>query len=308
MNFVNNQIKKSKLGMKDTIGLLKNTFILIGKDTTIIKPTIKQIIWLVITTFAILASFVTGIIISSMNISENVALGVFSIGILLVFFMIFILPFIFIKLKMIQSWIVYKTLSGKGCSYAEAKKEANKNTGDVIWIGIIDTIVRGLVAQARNQRGVLGMIAHLIAGAIEESWDLIGNYLIPGAIIDQDTSVWQVAKDLKHIKENVPGALTGVFGFDLVGGALKTVIALFCVFIIVIGIVFLVLFKIIWFLIMAIALAIFVFMLINLGIGMLKTIYFTIFYVSLTRPEDIDKKYKDDLINYLNFKEVKPLK
>ena len=145
---------------------------------------------------------------------------------------------------------------------------------------------------------ILNIILSLIARGIEEAWDLVGNYLLPSSII-QEKNFIESAKELGNLKNNVPAGLVGIFGIEFVGSLIMSFVNL--------G---LVLFVILSFFIAATTgfWPIFLFALIILVVGnvaggmiisMVKTIYFTVFFMAITMPNEIPKQYKESLTSYL---------
>src|SRR3989344_4933026 len=135
--------KPFKARIKDTGYLLKNSFVIIGKDSDIIKPTIRMAIYSVvlITLFFIsLLTFFTGNFVGT--------------GILLLLFVVFILfPFKFfyyIRQKANQSWIVYNTITGKDIDYKAAHEHTKSEISSIRKIALIDMLMK-YVGSQRSQ-------------------------------------------------------------------------------------------------------------------------------------------------------------
>ena len=120
---------------KDTGQLLKNTFVMIGKNKEIFRPTITQI-WLgAIFYIFLLISVLIAIF------TENIARTIFAY--IAVFFIILLVPvFPFIKMyyRAAQVWIVYHTFTGNNIGYKEGLRRANENKGDIFILGLLDII------------------------------------------------------------------------------------------------------------------------------------------------------------------------
>ncbi len=276
--------------LKDTGNLVKQTFVMIGKNPEIFKPTIAQIVIGLIFYIIILIS------LAFMFLTQTLQ----SIGVILllisVLFLFFIFPFMRIYYKAAQCWVVYNTVSGRQCAYKEGIARARKNKWDIFVIGLIDIIVGIVVSKIRESKSFL---AKIVAAIIGEAWDLIGNFLLPAAII-KDQTVRQAVPELKNLRKNIPGAVAGTLGFDFVGG-----IALMYINIILIIVTILVGLFGFFTLGSYVPLAVMIILLIGINIvlapmvHMLKTIYFTLLYVSVTMPGKISPKYRKEVTHYI---------
>lgn len=284
-------------GFRDTVQLLKNTFAVLKKNPGIVKPTIREAWFLGITFLVILM----GLALVNFKIAPTAGMALMIAAIL---FLAIPFPFIKIHYKAAQCWMVYKTFSGEKVTFKEGLERAKLNRKDVFVLGLIDIVVRMVVGQARQgsrKQGLAGLIItlimRLIGKIIEEGWDLIGHYLLPAAIIREQT-VREALPEIKNIKNNVPGALAGVFGFDFVGKVIDKYIFLFLLPFLVLTVFLIPKFG--WipvavFMIFAVALL----SAISIAIDMGKMVYFTLFYMSITMPENISKQYRSEVTNYL---------
>ncbi len=289
---------------KDTMQLLKNTFVVIGRNPAIFRPTVAQII-----IFGIFyAIFIASII--AVYLATGVMTLIAFFGILIALFIIIpLFPYIKVYYNAAQCWIVYHTFTGHNISYDDGLKRAKENKMDIFVIGTIDIVLTWIAnkLKERSNKGgiwvVVGLLLKLLAKGIEEGWDLIGHYLLPAAII-QDKSVREVLPDIKNIKNNVPGALVGVFGIDFAGNMLMSLVGYIYVILLIgtgaIG----------YFLGTWIPFYIMIVLIIGLNVvsrilvDMVKTVYFTIFYTALTIPMNIPEQYRAEVTNYLLYKPV----
>ena len=289
---------------QDTIYLLKNTFVVIGKNPAALRPTIAQL------TLA-LGFFITILVSIAAILLFQKSFFIPMIAMLLIFisfvFLFFIFPFVKMYYRAAQCWIVYHTFSGNNISYKEGLSRARQNKWDILILSLCDIILNAfamkLKESSRNQKpGFLGLIFSIIlmllGKVVEEGWDLAGHYLLPASII-KEQNVGQALHELKDIKKNISGTLTGVFGFDFVGDVIKGYINLFGFIFIIIG--FAVLFmtgNVITLIIIALFL-IGANLVLRILVDMLKTVYFTLFYVSVIIPEKILPEYKTEVTHYL---------
>ncbi|MFH1066263.1 MAG: hypothetical protein V1734_07170 [Nanoarchaeota archaeon] len=285
---------------KDTLQLAKNTFVVIGKNPAILKPTIKQV-WIgAIVYFLIIASIFA--IVFPYNVLPIIA-AIVIFGCII--YLIFIFPFVKIHYKAAQCWMVYRTFAGKPVTYEEGLQKAKINKKDIILLGVFDILLNALankLKQGTRKSGlriILDIIMKIAGKVVEEGWDLIGHYLLPASII-KEQSVMEALPEIKNIRNNVPGALVGVFGFDFVGDLIGKYFALLFFLFAFIGVMIAVMFGGTWIpLVILLIIGFGLMMLVNVFVGMVKTIYFTLFYMSLTMPKEISASYRDEVTNYL---------
>lgn len=283
----------------DTLQLMKNTFVVIGKNKAIFRPTVTQI-WLG-------SIFYLFVIVSAMVIFYSTgAAQVIAIFVLILFLLLLIPVFPFIRMyyRAAQCWIVYNTFTGKNITYQEGLARAKQNKGDIFILGLFDILLTALAKKLKQGTGkggiwvILNIVMWLLGKAVEEGWDLIGHYLLPATII-QEKNVGEVLPDIKNLKNNVPGALAGAFGFDFAGDLIRGYITFF-MFLFVIGGIAIGIYLKTWIpLIIIIMLIIAINVLIKIFVGMAKTVYFTLFYISVTMPMKIVPQYRQEVTHYL---------
>lgn len=307
MNF--EKIKqKGKVQGKDTLQLLKNTFVLIGNNKQILRSYTMQLAWTVVYLIVAILAGILLIVGFIWDIDVLIIVTLYG-GILFIMVYPLIMPFVLTYYRVVQSWIIYDSLRGNKATHKQGCAKARKNWSSIIWIAIITIFINRLQRYARSGKGILGIILGILVGFLAKGWELVHNFLLPGAVIEDGKNIWSVAKDLPNIKNNVPGALVGVFGVDIVGGTLIWMGLGPGVLLAIISIVLGVLISL-WFFIGA-AIAVFLmvgyFMIISTLVGFVKTVYFTIFYVAVSRPTDMLEKYQAEMTNYLNYQAVGPV-
>ena len=273
----------------DTINLLKNTFQIIAKNKKIILPTFR----ILIAGGIFLGLLILGVILSFFNGVLGWILIV--AGLILI---MFVFPFLKTYYQAAQVWITYKAFKGEMVSYKDGTDRAKQNKGDIFSLTFFGMIASFVAGKLRNSKGFVGFILKFLARIVDEGWDLVSSFLLPACII-QEQKVMEVIRDLKEIKRNVPGTLAGVFGLDFAGDMIiKYVVITMIVIAIPLAVFFWPAF-IVWFIItmlVAVVLRIFV--------DMMKTVYFTLFYMSVTNPLEISEMYKNSVTNYLMHKNV----
>ena len=167
--------------------------------------------------------------------------------------------------------------------------------------------------QKGNRKCILGVIIGIFLSFLDEVWDLLSHYMIPSVVIEQK-SLKEVIPEMKSLKTNVPATLTGVFGIDFVGSVIGSLFTgiVFIVLLISVGIGYLVglftqatvitigSFSFSW-----VPIFIMLFIVSIIGgiygkiVESIKVIYFTIFYTSIMRPNNIREDMRDELTHYL---------
>jgi hypothetical protein len=284
---------------RDSIALLKNTFVVMGKNPAILRPTLTQLVIGVILWILAIGSFIAFFYVTGAALALLILVFIFSILLLLLF------PFIKMYYRAAQCWIVYHTFTGKTISYKDGLVRAKENKGDIFILGLLDILLTALARKLKQGtgRGGLWMIVNFLmqlAGAvIGEAWDLVGHFLLPGSIIPEKT-VGEALSDIKNIKKNVPGALVGVLGIDFAGDLIRSyIIGIFILLTLGVG------GSVFYFTgswtvaAIIIVMAIVVYFLLSIIIDMVKTVYFTLFYTAVTVPEAIPEKEREEVTHYL---------
>ncbi len=284
--------------LQDTIQLLKNTFTVIARNPAIFKPTVTQIVVGIFLWVLLIGSFASFYFVPGAIVIAAIIL-LFSVSMLILF------PFIKMYYRAAQCWIVYRTFTGDNISYKEGLARARQNKKDIFVLGSLDILLTALSRKLKAGTGrgglwaILNMLMRLAGAAVEEGWDLVGHFLLPGSIIPEKT-VGEAISDIKNIRNNVPGALVGVFGIDFVGDMIRGYIMGIAILLIV-GVgggLYLITHSLV-----AIVIGIIAALMLNfvagIFVGMIKTVYFTIFYTAVTMPEEIPEEYRDEVTRYL---------
>ncbi len=284
--------------LQDTMQLVKNTFTVIARNPAIFKPTITQIVVGIFLWVLVIGSFASFYFVPSAIVIAAIIL-IFAVVMLILF------PFIKMYYRAAQCWIVYRTFTGDNISYKEGLARARQNKKDIFVLGSLDILLNALSRKLKAGTGrgglwvILNMLMRLAGAAVEEGWDLIGHFLLPGSIIPEKT-VGEAISDIKDIRNNVPGALVGVFGIDFVGDLIRGYITGIAV-LLIIGVgggLYLVTHSLVA-IVIGIVLVLMLHFVANIFVSMIKTVYFTIFYTAVTMPEEIPDEYRDDVTHYL---------
>ncbi len=208
------QLRKPGIGERLTqlAYLLKHTFTIVGRDPGILRPWVRMAVYSIIMAslfFLAIFAFVLGSNgIGAMLIAASVLMFIYKF-------------FYFVRQEMRQSWLVTEALKGERRSAAEAKARIKS----LIWtcrkIALIDLAVAWMLNMARRS-GKAGMLVRLLMRGIEEVWDLVNHYLLPSAAVD-GLGIRESIGQMHRLKDNVPETLAGVFGIDIAGRAVGTI-------------------------------------------------------------------------------------
>lgn len=285
--------KSFKERLKDTSYLIKHSFVVVGKDKDIKKPTIHM---------AVFSSIILTLFFASIGLF---VFGIVGLGILLILLSIllcFINAFYKMRQKADQSWIVYNTIIGKDISYADAHSHTKTQKGKIRLLAFLN-IFLSRAGSGKQQKGIIGILVSIFFAALREVWDLINHYSVPAVVIEQK-SIKELIPKFKSLKNNVPATLTGVFALDFVGNAIGGLL-----FLIALPFLALSVFVGLKFSLFIIPVVIFYLFLLGLIIystivASIKVIYFTIFYTSINRPSEITKDMQGELTHYLKMEEA----
>ncbi|MDO8428605.1 MAG: hypothetical protein Q7S92_05330 [Candidatus Diapherotrites archaeon] len=286
--------------IQDTGSLLKNTFKIIAKNPAIFKPTLAQIfLGCLFYLFVVLG--LLGIFYASGAIQYFSILAFF----FFLFLLLLIFPFIKMYYKAAQCWIVYTTFTGKpDTSYSAGITRARKNKKDIFLLAVFDillNLVANKLKQGTNKGGlwiIVNIAMFFLGKLVEEGWDLVSHFLLPASII-QEKSVMQTVPELKNIKNNVTGALAGVLGIDFVGDVVRGYITSLLIVLVLLSVGIGFFFKN-WILAFIIIFLVIGFNLVlKILVDMIKLVYFTLFYISVTMPLEIPEQDRVEVTKYL---------
>lgn len=318
-NFTQNVLKKPlKQRLRDTQFLIRHSFTTIGRDKDIKTPMIRMA---VVTSLLRMVFLLSLLPVITANSHQNVIL--IALSVLCWFLLITILvPFRFfydVRQKGNLSWIVYNTLCGTDISYRDAKGHTKTQKGKLRALGFGELVL----VFSRTFKKDSGILISLFLGALTEVWDLLSNFMLPSVVIEQK-KLKEIAPEIKSLKANVPATLTGVFGLDFAGDAIKTLLLGMSAFLLILSI------MVGWLLAFvtdagvmsfgetqgfafswipvyaAFFLATILFGVIRKFIESIKVIYFTVFYTSIKQPGKIVESLRDDLTSYLRLDEETP--
>ena len=194
--------------------LLKHTATIVGRDIDIIAPVIRTVIFSVILVtlfFAMIAAYVV-----NANGTGTLLLLVWIVFGLYHFFY-------FNRQELALSWLVFETAAGRDRSFPDADGRAGELGSQVRWLALLD-MAAAWIAWRRNNGEKGGLLTNLVLGAMTEGWDLVNHFLLPAFAVDGVGFRDGMGK-LRAARENVPETLMGVFGIDVMGRVVATIMA-----------------------------------------------------------------------------------
>lgn len=298
-------------GAKEKFNRIKTLFSsitsIVQQDTGVLKPTYALALFSFFNTTIFFAAVILLI--------EGGSIG---IGVLMLFIWLLLSiykPFFFVKRKALQSTLLHQTILNGSSDLQKAKQEYKTIAGKMFFVGLADFFI----GRGNKSLKDKNFIIKILFAILEEVWDLLKNFMIPVVAIEKK-SIKEAVQDLKMLKSKVPEVLIGVLGFDFVGsfliGALFPVFAV--IFLLAAGAAYGIPFiadvhsfevESYEFSISALVLGAYIIAIIITTIKALavstKTIYFTIFYMLIGHPEDINDEIAPKLVDFVEMKKPK---
>lgn len=194
--------------------LLKNTVTIIGRDTDIIGPWLRTAIYatvMVTAFFGCIAAYALG------------AGGVGTVLLLVALVMFVYKYFYYVRQDMVLSWMVTQTIRGEdavpgdGHERVRGLKSQARGLG---WVALVFAFMKSR-ANTNKEGGFGAVIISIVLAGLSEVWDLARHFLAPVITVDKQ-SLRGSLEQLKKLRDAVPETLVGVFGIDIAGGVVAT--------------------------------------------------------------------------------------
>ena len=299
--------------------LFKHSFTIVGRERAILSPIIRMVIYAMV----MVLLFFIGIYLAAGE-------GGGSTWFLLAGSLMFIYKFFYYnRAELTLSRMIYETAIGNTPEGPAVRREIADLKAQIRILGALD-MVSAWVESRKNKAG--GLMT-LLLGGIVQIWDLVNNFLLPVFAIEK-VGIRDGLAQMKRLKDHVPETLAGVFGINILGGVVGTLMAPFHGGGIIIGIgAGLLLGERMpaafsggelheWFAAMPelgpigpetvfnwLPLFVVVFLgfllhgLLGRVVTALKVIYFTLFYIRIAHPERLTADLRADLEGYLEMQE-----
>lgn len=197
--------------------LLKHTFSIVGRDSDILAPLARMAIY----SMALVSVFFSGILFIAMDA------GGWGTLMLAIASGLFIYKFFYYnRQELAQSWLVFETACGNDRDLAEARERVAEVKGQARRLALLD-MMAAWIASRRNSnksQGIGGALVNLVLAGLAEVWDLANHFLLPAVAVDR-LDLREGASRLSRLRDNVPETLVGVFGIDIMGRAVGTIMA-----------------------------------------------------------------------------------
>lgn len=198
--------------------LLKNTVTIIGRDTDIIGPWLRTVIYAAV----MITAFFGGVLAYTLGAS-----GIGTLLLCAAFLLFFYKYFYYTRQDMAQSWLVAETVRGRDAVPGDGRKRVRglkSQARGLGWAALVFAYIKSRADGDGEKRGIIGSIIRLVLAGLYEVWDLAKHFLAPAITVDE-YSLRDGLGELKTLRNSVPETLVGVFGIDIAGGAARTLMA-----------------------------------------------------------------------------------
>ncbi len=190
--------------------LIRHTFTIVGRNRALLAPLI------------------------AMWIYASVMVLLFFVGLFLVFYdsagstwfllggaVMFVYKFFFYnRAELTLSRLTYDTATGGLPTRREARREIAGLGSQVRTLAVLDMAAAWISSRKNKEGGLMG----LLLGGIGEVWDLVNHFMLPAVAIDR-LGLREGVTRMKRLKDHVPETLAGVFGIDIMGGVIGTLMS-----------------------------------------------------------------------------------
>lgn len=187
--------------------LFKHSFTIMGRDRALLAPVIHMLIY---ATVMVALFFVSVILMVGKGSGHG--------WLLLAGALMFIYKFFYYnRMELTLSRLVYDTAIGNQPDRQKARAEIAGLKSQIRTLGALDM----MSAWVENRKKKSGGLMVLLLGGIVQIWDLVNNFLLPVFAIEK-SSFGEAVGELKRLREHVPETLAGVFGINVLGGVIGT--------------------------------------------------------------------------------------
>ncbi len=291
---------------QDIVGLFKSTGHLIGKDQDLLWP-IFYIGFYRCLSVIIFATSGYGFF---MNKGE-MAFG----GLCALILWTPLSAFLQIRHRAALSWMSFGVLKDKDTDLDSGMSRLSGLNGKLFLIAILNMVISNARVDSKKE-GFRTYITALFLSIFQGVWEVVKNFLLPSLAIDKGTLSESVAR-LKHMKKNVPAAISGFIASDVVGSIAGSVLSLLILPAMALGYGIGKAFKgylpeawiiegfnILPMVVLVLLASVIASFLVGAVDG-LKSIYYSVFYTSLVHPMEVKAELQNDVTHYLNFNRSK---
>lgn len=187
--------------------LFKHSFTIVGRNRALIAPVVRMAVYAIV----MILLFFIGI---CLILYENNN----SMWFLLAGGLMFLYKFFYYnRAELTLSRMTWTAATGGTPSHRAARGEISGLRRQIRTLGFLDMAGAWVASRRKKSGGFMG----LLLGGIVEIWDLVNHFLLPAFAIDK-LSLSDGIAGLKRLKDHVPETLGGVFGIDIMGGVVRT--------------------------------------------------------------------------------------
>lgn len=210
-----------RLGQLGT--LFRNTVSVMGHRSIITGPVLRMSLYAVVMTtlfflFPVLVLYEKG--------------GASMWVLLLALLMFFYKFFFYSKVELVLSRLAYESVTGGSLDVAEARKKVSGRRSDVLILGLLSMAGAWIRRSGKSEKQSL--VGKIMLGAMAGIQDLASLFLLPAFAVDRLT-LRNAASRIKELKNHVPETLAGVFGVDVLGRVVMSLMTPFYVWLVVAG-------------------------------------------------------------------------
>lgn len=291
---------------QDIVGLFKSTGHLIGKDQDLLWPIFYIGLYRSISVVA-LAALVYGFFHNNVQLLVGSICAVISWAPLSAFLQM--------RHRAALSWMSFEVLKDKDTDLNSGLDRLSGLNGKLFIVAMFNMVISNARMDDRKP-GLRSIIAGLFLSLFQGVWEIVKNFLLPSMAIDKG-SLSECVSRLRHMKQNIPAALSGEIASDVVGSLASSLTVFLYIPAMVIGyglgVVFKNQFPDLWMtkemnllpLFGMFFLASFLSSFITGAVDGLKTIYYSVYYTSLVHPMEVKAELQNDVTHYLNFNRPK---
>ncbi|NUH65478.1 hypothetical protein HTT03_09285 [Sulfitobacter sp. S0837] len=125
--------------------------------------------------------------------------------------------FFYNRAELTLSRLTFDTATGATPTRQDATKALAGLKAQSRRLALLDMAAAWIASRKNKEGGLMGMLL----GGMGEVWDLVNHFLVPAVAVDRLNLRDGIAR-LKSLKNHVPETLIGVFGIDIMGGVVGT--------------------------------------------------------------------------------------
>ncbi|MBI6630668.1 hypothetical protein [Pontibaca salina] len=190
--------------------LVKHSFTIVGRNRALIAPVARMAVYAIV---MILLLFIGICLVLYDN--GNGTWFLLAAGLMFLYKF-----FYYNRAELTLSRMTWTAATGGTPNHRAARKEISDLRRQIRILGLLDMVGAWVASRKTKAGGFMNMLL----GGIVEIWDLVNHFLLPAFAIDKLSLADGIAS-LKQLKDHVPETLGGVFGLDILGGVVRTLMA-----------------------------------------------------------------------------------